>query len=107
MGIALIIAPIAAIVGLNIWATLRIIQDSLSERHQRIYQLLIVWFIPILGALIVIYVTRENLGKHSGKYAEGTEAGTDLGSNLNIRSAAGRRLVSSENASETLDATPD
>jgi len=52
---------------LNFKASLSIWNDILSDKKQRVLQLLLVWLAPLLGALIVIGVHRPH-EKPSGRY---------------------------------------
>ncbi len=52
---------------LNFKASLSIWNDTLSDKKQRVLQLLLVWLAPLLGALIVIGVHRSH-EKPSGRY---------------------------------------
>jgi hypothetical protein len=60
---------------MDVKATLLILRDSLSEPPQRLMQLLLVWLLPILGAIIV----HRPAEKHSGKYREQPDPGDDFG----------------------------
>lgn len=68
----------AAVLTMNVWATILVVRDSLSEPFQRIAQLLIVWLLPILGAIVVLAVHRS-AEKPSGKYREIADPGDDFG----------------------------
>ena len=63
---------ITVVLGLNIKATLLIAKDSLIETHQRFLQLLLVWLLPLLGALVVFGVHRP-AEKSPGKYHANTD----------------------------------
>jgi hypothetical protein len=52
---------------LNVKATLAISRDSLSERSQKVAQFLLVWLLPIIGAVVVLAVYRPK-EKCSGRY---------------------------------------
>jgi len=71
---------------MNFWTTFIVVRDSLSESPQRIAQLMMVWLLPILGAIIVFAVHRS-AEKFSGKYREQPDPGDDFGFPLH----AGRR----------------
>jgi hypothetical protein len=62
----------------NVWATVLVMRDSLSEPSQRMAQLLMVWLLPILGAVIVFAVHRS-VEKPSGKYKKQPDPGDDFG----------------------------
>lgn len=55
----LLVLMICIIAFLNIFATRAALRDDLSERGQRIAQVLMVWLLPILGALLVLAVHRK------------------------------------------------
>lgn len=74
----LVLVLLAIILWMNVKATLLVARDSLSERSQRILQLLLVWLLPVLGALIVFAVHRPP-EKPSGKYREPAEPAEDFG----------------------------
>ena len=63
---------------LNIKASRFIFIDTLSERNQKILQLLLVWLLPILGAVIVLGGHRS-AEPPSHKYLETPDAGEDFG----------------------------
>jgi hypothetical protein len=88
MGIQVLLAIIVIVVlWLNIRATVAIRADDLSERAQRWLQLLIVWILPLVGALVVLAVHRKDekpsrqYRKRSGEseYIEDFETGISGG----------------------------
>ena len=68
----------AIILWMEVRATVLVLRDSLSERSQKLLQLLLVWFLPVLGAIIVFAVHRP-AEKHAGKYSEPPDPGDDFG----------------------------
>lgn len=62
---------------LNFKASLLIWSDTLSEKKQRVLQLLLVWFAPVLGALIVIGVHRPH-EQPSGRYNDAQPLADDF-----------------------------
>jgi len=44
---------------LNIYTTAQISRDELSDRRHKISQLVITWLIPIIGAILVLYLHRR------------------------------------------------
>jgi hypothetical protein len=72
--VALALVALAA----NVWATVLVMRDSLSEPSQRMAQLLMVLLLPIVGAVIVFAVHRS-VEKPSGKYKEPPDPGDDFG----------------------------
>lgn len=77
MSIWLVLLIIGPIVLASLWATLAVIRDPFSERGQRLAQLALVWFVPAIGALIVLAIHR-NVEKPSGQYRSGVDAGDDF-----------------------------
>ena len=70
-------AALAIIVlGMNVKATVLVVRDPLSETQQRLMQLLLVWLLPILGAIVVFSVHRP-AERSSGKYKERPEFEVD------------------------------
>ena len=58
MDIVLLFVALIVPLWLNVKATLLVWGDCLSERPQRIAQLLLVWLLPLIGAIIVLGVHR-------------------------------------------------
>jgi hypothetical protein len=63
---------------LSAWVTLRIVRDELSTPLQRVAQVILVWVLPALGAMIVLHMQRQNLEHASGKYREPPDPGDDF-----------------------------
>jgi hypothetical protein len=57
--IALLIAVVAIPLWLNVKATLSITRDTFSEQPQKIVQILFVWLVPLVGAIVVLGVHRR------------------------------------------------
>lgn len=63
---------------MNVYATVRIWRDHYLERTQRIVQSIIVWLLPIIGALVALWSMREEKFELQ-KYEEpGNEDGLGL-----------------------------
>jgi len=76
---ALFVFLLVAIGLLNIIATLAVRRDEYSEPLQKALQILLVWLVPILGALLVLAVHRKP-EKASGRYRSGSDpVGDDFG----------------------------
>ncbi len=70
MVLELFIALLVMFAALNAWATRAVFRDELSSREQRIGQLAVVWFVPVLGALLTLYLKRRELESSNGCYRE-------------------------------------
>jgi hypothetical protein len=72
----MLLAIAVVLLCLNISATWMIVRDSLCEPRQRIWQLLMVWLLPLIGALVVLAVHRPD-EKPSRTYREAPDPGDD------------------------------
>lgn len=79
MEVALILAATAILLWLNVKATVLVVRDDLSNRSQKSMQLAFVWFLPLLGAIVVLAVHRRE-ERSSGKYPEAPDPGDDYAS---------------------------
>ncbi len=50
---------LALVLGLSIYATIRIWRDDFLEPRQRITQTIIVWILPIIGAVVALWRLHE------------------------------------------------
>ena len=75
MGIFLALTAVLIPLLLNAIATWIIVRDVLSDRRQKIAQLLLVWLVPLIGAIIVLAVHRRTEPR---PYREATEPGDDF-----------------------------
>jgi hypothetical protein len=76
--IALGTVTIAVLLIVNGFATREVLRDKLAERHQRVYQLLALWLVPVFGAILVFALHRKP-EEPSGKYPETPDPGDDFG----------------------------
>ena len=53
------VAIIVGLVILNLYATVRIVRDALSERIQKSFQVVLVWLVPVIGAVLVLFLQRK------------------------------------------------
>ena len=58
------------LIGLNIFASWRLINDDSLELSQKYMQVVLIWCVPLLCALLVIGVTKQTVDKPSGKYRD-------------------------------------
>lgn len=66
--IPMLLIVLGAIVAANLLATLRILRSDFDSPAQRLAQLAFVWCLPVLGAAIVLNLTRPNPEPHAGRY---------------------------------------
>lgn len=78
MEIALTVLIIGLLILLSVWATMKVMADDFSERWQKGAQLALVWFVPVIGALVVLGVHRK-AEEPSGRYRNGPDPGDDFG----------------------------
>ena len=74
MDIFLVVA-VLTFLGLNWYASRQCLRDSLVSTRQRFAQLAFVWLIPLLGALIVIAISRNTPEPSCGRYREDPDVG--------------------------------
>jgi hypothetical protein len=89
---------------LNAWATRAVLLDGLSSRNQRAAQITFVWLVPLIGALLTLYLKRGQSEAPSGKYREDRELGDDYGylrPHLHLRRTDTTRLSESAGSGET------
>ena len=63
---------------LSAWATTKVMADEFSERGQKRAQLVLVWLLPVIGALLVLAVHRKP-DEPSRQYRKDTDPGDDFG----------------------------
>jgi hypothetical protein len=71
------VVAIFAVLALNARASLLIARDSLSERSQKVWQLALVWLLPIVGALLTLAIHRPS-EKPSRRYRRAPDPGDDF-----------------------------
>jgi|GEM_PF-1671987 len=64
----MLLAGFVALFALNCVATLRTLQDVFLTRGQRIGQIAMTWCLPVVGALLVIALTRRDVKTAAGAY---------------------------------------
>lgn len=77
MEIAFALIAIAIPLWLNVRATRLVFRDDLSEQRQKVAQLLFVWLVPVVGAVVVLGVHRA-AEPPSGRYREPLDPGDDF-----------------------------
>lgn len=87
MEIILLIAAIAIPLALNIKASRLVCRDDFSSPSQKCAQLLLVWLVPLLGAIVVLGIHRRE-EKSPGAYPPEKDLGDDYGT-----SGSGVRIV--------------
>ena len=90
---------------LSAWVTYRIVHDHLSTPSQRVAQTILVWLLPVLGAMIVLHMQRRNPEASTGKYREPPDPGDDFG--MSGRSVRDLKEVVKNNSPNTSGADSD
>lgn len=60
----------------NLIASLAVVRDEYSEKHQRRFQLLAIWLLPALGAILVLAIHRKS-EEPSRQYRQPLDPGDD------------------------------
>jgi hypothetical protein len=55
----LLAAVLCIPVTVNLWATVKVCRSTQLEQRQRVFQLLLIWLLPLFGATLVFAVLRE------------------------------------------------
>jgi hypothetical protein len=69
MEMAIALSVVAALVVANGFATRIVLRDPYSERHQKVFQCLAVWLVPVFGAIFALALHRKP-EKPTGRYRE-------------------------------------
>ena len=69
METAVALSVVAALGVVNGLATWIVVRDRYSERHQKVFQCLAVWLVPVLGATFIFALHRKP-EKPTGRYPE-------------------------------------
>lgn len=89
MGDIVLLLILAGILLMNIAATILAGKDEYSEPRQRVFQVIFVWVVPILGALLVLGIHRK-AEKPSRAYRAADSGGeSDLGSPQPLKRSIG------------------
>jgi hypothetical protein len=55
-----IVLGLLALIGLQVWATVRVFKSDLYERDQKWMQAKLIWLVPLIGAMLVLSVLKED-----------------------------------------------
>ena len=70
IGQRLIAVLIAMLLVMNVVATFKVYVSQFYEPSQKAMQYILIWLIPVLGAILCYGLAKQNDGPHSGKYPE-------------------------------------
>lgn len=80
MGDVVLLLILAVFACMNVDATVAVRRDEYSEPQQKVWQVIFIWIIPLLGALVLLAVHRKP-EKPSGTYRRADDGiGDDFGS---------------------------
>jgi hypothetical protein len=51
---------ILALVGFQVWLTVRVFRSKMYERKQKIWQAQLIWLLPVIGAGVVFSILQED-----------------------------------------------
>ncbi len=91
MEIAFVIVLIAMLLIANAFATWRVKRDEFAEPWQRIAQLIAIWLVPVIGAIIVFAIHRRS-EEPSRQYRKIPDPGDDYGPAWRSPSSTSARL---------------
>ena len=90
MEVPLAAAALVVLLIANGFATRVVLRDRFAERHQRIFQLLAVWLVPVFGAILIFALHRKP-EEPSRKYREATDL-DGIGDDVATSRYAGRSI---------------
>jgi TRAP-type C4-dicarboxylate transport system permease small subunit len=70
-----VVCLVAILLALNAWATYLILRDPVAFSAEKLGRLLLAWFLPLAGALLVIHLMRDELDSPTGRYREEADPG--------------------------------
>ena len=88
MEAAIAIAVVAALIVANALATWIVVREPYSEPHQKLFQCVAVWLVPVLGAIFIFALHRKP-EKASGRYRESPDPQWD---NITSTKGVGRSV---------------
>ncbi len=91
---ALVATLLAATLLLSILATRAILRDTGQPPAQSRAQIAFVWLVPLLGALLTLYLKRAESKALPGGYPKETDAGDDFGFSAQEYRRASRAIES-------------
>ena len=86
---------------LNVFVSYRIVADQFSDRGQKIGQAFLVWVVPVVGAILVLTLQRDQPERSDGKYPQRREPDDDL------EMVAGRALRSGKRRNDREEESSD
>ena len=63
----------------NLHVSWKVLRDEATSPKQRAGQVAVVWVVPLLGALLTLYLKRDQQEEASRKYREVPDPGDDFG----------------------------
>lgn len=66
-----LITILAVLIIFNMFVNIKLLRSSAFTWQQKIYQALFIWFLPVLGAVVVQYFLREAEPLRPGSFADG------------------------------------
>ena len=55
-----ILISIALLVALNLYASLKLLRRSEFENVQKVFQIIIIWLIPLIGAVLILLFIKDD-----------------------------------------------
>ena len=62
----------------NLWLSWRAVHDRLATPMQRVVHVLLIWAVPVLGAMLVVHFQRSHPERSSGRYRDNPDSGDDF-----------------------------
>ena len=78
MILEVIIGGLLLLALINLWVSWRAAHDQLATPLQRVIHILLIWAVPVLGAMLVLHFQRSDPERSSGRYRDNPDPGEDF-----------------------------
>jgi hypothetical protein len=99
---------LVALIALNVYASRQCFQDTFSTRKQRLSQIIFIWVLPFVGAVLALRLLRNEPEQSTGKFREETIMGDEFSASGKLNSQGYiSSLGDQSHSTGGADASPD
>jgi hypothetical protein len=85
----ILILGLVALIALNVYASYQCFRDNFSTRGQRLSQIVFVWVVPVVGAVLALRLSRVEPERSSGTYQAEKNVGDEYVGDLGRQNSRG------------------
>ena len=85
----ILILGFVALFAFNVYASLQCFRDKFSTRAQRLSQIVFVWVVPVVGAVLALRLIRGEPERSSGTYQSEKDVGDEYVGDLGRQNSRG------------------